>query len=152
MTEAASSTTPPWHASLPAPQRTAPLLTRDAALSALNAGNLLLVDVRRTDYEGGTIKGSLNLPAHSFYWNRAALYDLCTRAGIKDVAFYCGKYLANRSMDLENQPYLFPHVGSRGAGLVQPSGLFCRQRTGSHHSEAFWQPVLVPVVRTLKLA
>ncbi|KAF2806791.1 uncharacterized protein BDZ99DRAFT_479184 [Mytilinidion resinicola] len=81
--------TAPWHASFPAPQHTAPLLTRDAALPALGSGQLLLVDVRRTDYEGGTIKGSLNLPAHSFYLNRAALYDLCTRAGIKDVAFYC---------------------------------------------------------------
>ncbi|KAF3051568.1 hypothetical protein E8E11_010358 [Didymella keratinophila] len=46
--------------------------------------------MRRTDFEGGTIKGSLNLPAHSFYMNRAVLFDLCKRAGVKGVAFYCG--------------------------------------------------------------
>jgi hypothetical protein len=51
------------------------------------------VDVRRTDFEGGTIKGSLNLPAHSFYMNRGVLYDLCKRAGVKQVAFYCGEEL-----------------------------------------------------------
>jgi len=50
----------------------------------------LLVDVRRTDWEGGTIKFSLNLPAQSFYQSRKTLLDLCDRAGIKQVIFYCG--------------------------------------------------------------
>ncbi|ORY00222.1 hypothetical protein BCR34DRAFT_638306, partial [Clohesyomyces aquaticus] len=36
------------------------------------------------------IKGSLNLPAHSFYTNQSVLHDLCKRAGVKQVAFYCG--------------------------------------------------------------
>ncbi|KAF1968962.1 hypothetical protein BU23DRAFT_557993 [Bimuria novae-zelandiae CBS 107.79] len=79
-----------WYDAFPAPKTIAPLLTRDVALSNLSSSDLLLVDMRRTDYEGGTIKGSLNLPAQSFYMNRAVLYDLCKRAGVKKVAFYCG--------------------------------------------------------------
>lgn len=79
------------------------------------ATEFLLVDVRRTDWEvqyplaysptkthktqststdfskGGTIKSSLNLPAQSFYQTRKTLLDLCDRAGIKQVVFYCGK-------------------------------------------------------------
>ncbi|OCL11029.1 Rhodanese-like protein [Glonium stellatum] len=80
----------PWHASFPTPHHTAPLISRDEAFSTLSSPELLLVDVRRTDYEGGTIKGSLNLPAQSFYMNRGVLYDLCKRAAVKKVAFYCG--------------------------------------------------------------
>jgi len=82
----------PWHDAFPSPQTTAPLMTREEALQlqSLNSDDLLLVDVRRTDFEGGTIKGSLNLPAHSFYMNRAVLFNLCKRAGVKKVAFYCG--------------------------------------------------------------
>lgn len=84
----------PWHDAFPSPQTTAPLVTREEALQlqSLNSDDLLLVDVRRTDFEGGTIKGSLNLPAHSFYMNRAVLFNLCKRAGVKKVAFYCGEY------------------------------------------------------------
>lgn len=82
----------PWHDAFPSPQTTAPLMSREEALQSLSSDDLLLVDVRRTDFEGGTIKGSLNLPAHSFYMNRAVLFDLCKRAGVKKVAFYCGKY------------------------------------------------------------
>ncbi|KAH8725309.1 Rhodanese-like domain-containing protein [Phaeosphaeriaceae sp. PMI808] len=74
----------------PAPRATAPILSCEAALSELSSPQLLIVDVRRTDYEGGTIKGSINLPAHSFYMNRGVLFDLCKRAGVKKVAFYCG--------------------------------------------------------------
>lgn len=89
-----------WWDAFPEPRSTAPLLTRDKALVHLVLADatpappttaLLLVDVRRTDYEGGTIQGSLNIPAHSFYWNRAVLYQLCKRAGIEHVAFYCGR-------------------------------------------------------------
>lgn len=81
----------PWHAAFPAPRTTAPVSTREEVLKDLGSDEMLLVDVRRTDFEGGTIKGSLNLPAHSFYINRAVLFDLCKRAGTKRVVFYCGK-------------------------------------------------------------
>ena len=60
-----------------------------------NAG-CLLIDLRRTDYEGGTIKGSLNIPAQSFYYNMAVLYRLCRGDGVNvmsRVLFYCGMSL-----------------------------------------------------------
>lgn len=82
---------PNWHDAFPGPRATAPIITREEALPSLGSDELLLVDVRRTDFEGGTIKGSINLPAHSFYMNRAVLFDLCKRAGVRKVAFYCGK-------------------------------------------------------------
>lgn len=42
--------------------------------------------------QGGTIKTSMNLPAQSFYQTRKVLFDLCERAGITKVIFYCGEY------------------------------------------------------------
>lgn len=53
--------------------------------------DFLLVDVRRTDWTGGTVESSINLPAHSFYPTRKIVYDLCKQAGIKTVIFYCGQ-------------------------------------------------------------
>ncbi|KAF1840460.1 uncharacterized protein K460DRAFT_296684 [Cucurbitaria berberidis CBS 394.84] len=64
----------------PAPRATAPIISREEALSDISSPDLLIVDVRRTDYEGGTIRGSINLPAQSFYMNRAVLYQLCKRS------------------------------------------------------------------------
>jgi hypothetical protein len=89
-----------WTDAFPAPFLIAPILSREEALSDLSSPDLLIVDVRRTDYEGGTIKGSINLPAHSFYVNRGVLYDLCKRAGVKRVAFYCGKFWSFLIWDL----------------------------------------------------
>ena len=87
----------PWHAAFPAPRTTAPLLERDSVFRMLSAMGdifsigLLLVDVRRTDYEGGTITGSINLPAQSFYLNMGTFYKLCRGANVDRVAFYCGR-------------------------------------------------------------
>ena len=53
--------------------------------------NFLLVDVRRTDWEGGTVTSSINLPAHTFYQTRPVVHQLCKQAGIETVIFYCGK-------------------------------------------------------------
>ncbi|KAH7399587.1 Rhodanese-like domain-containing protein [Pyrenochaeta sp. MPI-SDFR-AT-0127] len=90
-----SKATGSWTDAFPAPRTTAPIISREETLSYLSSPDLLIVDVRRTDYEGGTIKGSINLPAHSFYMNRGVLYDLCKRAGVKKVAFYCD-YIADK--------------------------------------------------------
>lgn len=51
----------------------------------------LLVDVRRTDWEGGTVATSINLPAHTLYQTRPVIYQLCKQAGIETIIFYCGK-------------------------------------------------------------
>jgi arsenical-resistance protein 2 len=92
----------PWYASLPTPTRTASLYPKEDLLrqfnilgDILNAGTLL-IDVRRTDYEGGTIRGSLNIPAQSFFMNMATLYRLCQGDGVSVISrimFYCGRCL-----------------------------------------------------------
>ena len=64
----------------------------------LEAGTLL-IDVRRTDYEGGCIRGSLNMPAQSFPYNMATLFRLCQGDGlsvISRVVFYCGMFLCSQ--------------------------------------------------------
>lgn len=40
--------------------------------------------------QGGTIKGSINLPAQSLHPSIPTLYTLFTGAGVKKVIFYCG--------------------------------------------------------------
>jgi len=107
-----------WWDVFPAPRAKCPEMTADELMKAFDDMDLtpeprsfLLVDVRRNDWEvydpqmlgmklcayvyhafqGGTIKTSLNLPAQSFYQSRKTLLDLCDRASIKQVIFYCGK-------------------------------------------------------------
>lgn len=55
--------------------------------------DFLLIDVRKTDWVGGTVATSVNFPAQSFYQTRSGVYHLCKQAGIKKVIFYCGKCL-----------------------------------------------------------
>ena len=88
-----------WHASFPAPRASVPGITGEELMKKFDDMDIepkprdfLLVDVRRMDWEGGTILSSLNLPAQSFYQSRKTLLDLCERAGIKQVVFYCGKF------------------------------------------------------------
>lgn len=58
------------------------------------------LELTRTDFlKGGTIKTSLNLPAQSFYQSRKTLLDLCDRASIRHVIFYCGKAKAKAIID-----------------------------------------------------
>ena len=68
----------PWHAAFPAPTMTADVMPRKRALMVLSMriASMLIVDVRRTDYEGGAIRGSINIPAQGFWWNRGMLYEL----------------------------------------------------------------------------
>lgn len=88
----------PWWAAFPAPKSDCPSLDPAEVLKLLDEGgkdavtpkDWLLVDVRRTDWEGGTIATSINLPAHTLYQTRSVVYDLCKRAGVKRIIFYCG--------------------------------------------------------------
>lgn len=68
----------------------AALLEKNAAAGKGTARDFLLVDVRRTDWEGGTVATSINFPAHTFYQTRPVIYQLCKQAGIKRIIFYCG--------------------------------------------------------------
>ena len=82
----------PWHASFPSPTTTAALMPQRRAMMILSMriASLLVIDVRRTDYEGGAIRGSLNIPAQGFWWNRGMLYELAYKADMEWVVFTCG--------------------------------------------------------------
>lgn len=53
------------------------------------AKDYVLVDLRRADHDGGTIRGSINLPAQSLYPSIPTLYNLFHAAGIRKVIWYC---------------------------------------------------------------
>ncbi|KAL2009691.1 hypothetical protein VTN00DRAFT_5498 [Thermoascus crustaceus] len=86
----------PWHEAYPAPRTVAPAsVTREQVLQWFRDGktpgkDFVLVDLRRTDFEGGTIRGSLNLPAQSLYPTLPTLYALASAGGVGSVIFYCG--------------------------------------------------------------
>jgi hypothetical protein len=92
----------PWYNAFPEPRHKAahlPDVEREDVLALLKEGKrsgvdgFLLVDVRRDDCVGGLIRGSVNLPAQSFWYGRETLLRLCRKAGVKEVAFYCGMFL-----------------------------------------------------------
>ncbi|MCJ1367173.1 hypothetical protein MMC16_006305 [Acarospora aff. strigata] len=86
----------PWHAAYPTPRNSDPrAVTRSEILQWLKDGQVpgqdfVLVDLRRADHEGGTIRGSINLPAQSLYASIPTLYTLFSAAEVKKVIFYCG--------------------------------------------------------------
>ncbi|KAJ5037364.1 uncharacterized protein L3040_007540 [Drepanopeziza brunnea f. sp. 'multigermtubi'] len=97
MAETPTPKTENWWEAFPAPRARCPEMSADELYAAFDDMDIkneprsfLLVDVRRNDWEGGTIKTSLNLPAQSFYQSRKTLLELCDRASITRVIFYCG--------------------------------------------------------------
>ncbi|VUC22262.1 unnamed protein product, partial [Clonostachys rosea] len=90
----------PWWAGFPdvrsecpriEPEEVKQLLDDDPPAKRLDGKReFLLVDVRRTDWEGGTVSTSVNFPAHTLCPTRPAIYQLCKQAGIKKIIFYCG--------------------------------------------------------------
>ncbi|KAL1582117.1 hypothetical protein WHR41_09152 [Cladosporium halotolerans] len=92
--EAANDPEKPWYAAYPeANSRPTPISCSEVLdlLKKANDGTrLVLVDLRRTDYEGGTINGSINLPAQSLYPTIPSLYSILHAAGVRDVVWYCG--------------------------------------------------------------
>ncbi|KAL1995861.1 hypothetical protein VTN49DRAFT_727 [Thermomyces lanuginosus] len=83
-------------AEIPEPKTVAPTLSREEVLDWLRSGkrvagrNFVLVDVRRNDFEGGTIRGSLNLPAQSLFLTLPTIYNVLAATQVQDVVFYCG--------------------------------------------------------------
>lgn len=86
----------PWHAAYPEPRtKNLPKITREELLDRMKRGeksgkDFVLVDVRRTDFEGGTIEGAINLPAHSLYHTVPTHYSIFKAAGISKVIWWCG--------------------------------------------------------------
>ncbi|KAK4094622.1 hypothetical protein Purlil1_1227 [Purpureocillium lilacinum] len=122
---------PPWWAAFPEPKASChrleaadvmQLLESHASLGTHSDRSFLLVDVRRTDWEGGTVATSINLPAQTLYQTRPVIYQLCKQAGVKTIIFYCAQCQSELKADL---PMRRPQKGSssgrgpRCAGWMQ---------------------------------
>jgi len=109
-------TTTPWHAAFPPPSNpNPPSITASTLLPRLQSQQkqttpptFLLIDLRRTDHEGGTIRTSLNLPAQTLYYSLSTLYTLCKSAGVQEVIFYCGACFDCLFFVLSMNPLLVP--------------------------------------------
>ncbi|BGP40582.1 hypothetical protein JCM10450v2_004585 [Rhodotorula kratochvilovae] len=96
-TSAAPAPEAPWHAAFPAPtatlaDNTLAAISIDELKTRLTSSNtakedVLVVDVRRTDFEIGFIRGAVNLPAHSFYPTLPSLLPILSR--YRAVVFHC---------------------------------------------------------------
>ncbi|KAK9475598.1 hypothetical protein V1514DRAFT_34847, partial [Lipomyces japonicus] len=86
----------PWYDAFPKPVIEPATITKKEVLQRIindesQGKSVILVDVRRTDFEGGTIKGSINLPAQSFYQTKEAFYNIVNNSPISEVIFFCSK-------------------------------------------------------------
>ncbi|KAK4247912.1 Rhodanese-like domain-containing protein [Corynascus novoguineensis] len=91
----ASAAAAPWYAAYPAPKSEVVTISREEVLDLLKSTPLekrdfVLVDLRRNDFEGGTIRGSINLPAQSLPLTLPSVYVMFKAAGLRKVIFYCG--------------------------------------------------------------
>ncbi|KAI9882353.1 MAG: hypothetical protein M1823_005896 [Watsoniomyces obsoletus] len=111
------TTTPPWHAAYPAPSNPdPPSITAAELLERMQQGqqpgkDFVLVDLRRNDHEGGTIRGSINLPAQSLYPTIPTLYELFAQAGVKEIIFYC---TSSRGRGPRGAGWFVDHLTQRG--------------------------------------
>ncbi|GAM88675.1 hypothetical protein ANO11243_067090 [Dothideomycetidae sp. 11243] len=84
-----------WHDAYPQPRNQSPTtMQREELISRFRHGehpglDFLLIDLRRTDHEGGTIRGSINLPAQSVYNSLPTLLNICKASKIDTVVWYC---------------------------------------------------------------
>ncbi|GAA5941462.1 hypothetical protein JCM10213_006092 [Rhodosporidiobolus nylandii] len=89
-TTAQTSSEAPWHAAFPTPS--ASIATGTLANISpqelkqkleyepdLAKRSFVVVDVRRTDFENGYIRGAINLPAHSFFPTLPSLLPILSR-------------------------------------------------------------------------
>ncbi|KAH6865997.1 Rhodanese-like domain-containing protein [Alternaria rosae] len=86
----------PWDVNYPiAKNQTPSTISRDEVLTMLQQGqkpgkDFFLVDLRQVDHTGGTIRGSINLPAQSLYPTLPTLYTLLVSANVRCIIWYCG--------------------------------------------------------------
>ncbi|KAJ6442828.1 Rhodanese-like protein [Purpureocillium lavendulum] len=134
--EGTAAAAPPWWAAFPEPKASChrleaadvmQLLESHASLGPHSSDrSFLLVDVRRADWEGGTVATSINLPAQTLYQTRPVIYQLCKQAGVKTVIFYCdeekekrGHSVVSRLTCASEQPGSSSGRGPRCAGWMQ---------------------------------
>ncbi|KAJ8103383.1 Rhodanese-like domain-containing protein [Lipomyces tetrasporus] len=90
-----SETEKPWYAAYPEAVTVPDPISRQELLQWFREGktagrDFVLVDLRRTDHEGGTIAGSMNLPAQSLYPSIPTLYNLLAATNVPSIIWYCG--------------------------------------------------------------
>jgi arsenical-resistance protein 2 len=129
----------PWYDGYPAVKsQDVSVLVRSDFLRMIHSGaspgqDFLLVDLRRNDHvvcnacicasipltndlhQGGTIHGSLNLPAQSLYPSLPTLYAIVKAAKIPRVIWYCGKSSLTYTVQFAN-PLMSSKGSSRGRG------------------------------------
>ncbi|KAJ7151042.1 Rhodanese-like domain-containing protein [Mycena filopes] len=80
-----------WHAAFPAPASTPASISRDELAAIVREKQIMkdyvVIDVRRTDFEGAAIAGCLNLPAHSFYPTLSTIVTVLSFVPL--VVFHC---------------------------------------------------------------
>ncbi|WVO17462.1 hypothetical protein L204_105154 [Cryptococcus depauperatus] len=113
---------PSWHAAYPAPRSPAPdKMTRGELLELLKTSekvagrDFVLVDLRRNDHEGGTIRGSINLPAQSLYPAIPTFYAMLRAAGVPKVIWYCS---SSRGRGARAAGWLRDHIVDSGDSHV----------------------------------
>ena len=127
-----------WYDGYPAVKsQDVPVLSCSNFLGMINSGaspgqDFILVDLRRNDHvvcnsrictaipltnvlQGGTICGSLNLPAQSLYPSLPTLYAIVKAAKIPRVIWYCGESLLVCTMQFAS-PLMSSKGSSRGRG------------------------------------
>ncbi|POR38854.1 Uncharacterized protein TPAR_00934 [Tolypocladium paradoxum] len=113
----AESSATPWHTAYPPPTKAPAGMAREAVLEMLkNSDGLagkdyVLVDLRRADHEGGTIRGSINLPAQSLYPTIPTLYNMFKAAGLHKVVWYCS---SSRGRGTRAAGWFSDHLVERG--------------------------------------
>ncbi|KAL2675354.1 hypothetical protein Neosp_011538 [[Neocosmospora] mangrovei] len=124
MASDAPQATPQWWEAFPEAKASCPrveaaevagLIEKNAAAGKGATRDFLLVDVRRTDWEGGTVATSINFPAHTFYQTRPVIYQLCKQAGIRRIIFYCGE------QSISNRPSQSPLTTQRELWQQRPT-------------------------------
>ncbi|KAG7088526.1 hypothetical protein E1B28_012509 [Marasmius oreades] len=144
----------PWHAAFPDPKAKCAEIEPEVVSKLLKGlsttehhnqtRDFLLVDVRRTDWEGGTVATSINLPAQSLYPTRSVIYQMVKQAGVKQVIFYCG---SSNGRGPRSAAWLQDYIDEVGdqemKALVMKGGIkgWVRKYGGHHmdwYDEKFW--------------
>ncbi|KAL2269211.1 hypothetical protein VTJ83DRAFT_4057 [Remersonia thermophila] len=126
----------PWYAAYPAPKSEVVTISRDEVLSLLKTAasssassssesaqgkrDFVLIDLRRNDFEGGTIRGSVNLPAQSLPLTLPSVYELFKAAGVRKVIWYCGSSTGRGS---RATGWMADHIASVGDKEMQSLAL-----------------------------
>ncbi|ETS80711.1 hypothetical protein PFICI_08240 [Pestalotiopsis fici W106-1] len=97
-------------------------MTRDAVLALISdTGNVagkqyVIVDLRRNDFVGGHIRGSINLPAQTLQSSLPTLYNMCKAAGVQKVIWYC---MSSRGRGTRGADLFSNYLQARGDSVME---------------------------------